>query len=356
MPIVRRKIRTEDTFSGGIRVRRVFKDGWVQTLPYVPSEYYSRVSESNPVGTGPARNAISTHAFGRVITAQESAMLRAQQAAYAKFRSKSYDTAELALLFFERKEAASMINKRGLQFARAFMALRKGKFRTFLRLLGISPRHRHRHTKWIRPQQAASLWLEYWFGWSPLISDIYSAVDVLQSPYPNREVTARSRRRTHLTIVTSGSNATDVTLDGFATYGYYAKVELDNPLLFRANQLGVINPATIVWEMIPFSFIVDWFIPVGDFLSAPATPAGVVLRDPSRTLKYEMWGSEKLWNSTTGYVFNSSRTHVVDFRRYLGHEQPKLPRFDFDTLSLSRAASAISLIIAIFGGKGSVRI
>jgi hypothetical protein len=30
--------------------------------------------------------------------------------------------------------------------------------------------------------------------------------------------------------------------------------------------IGLINPSTVVWELIPFSFVVDWFLPIGNFL------------------------------------------------------------------------------------------
>lgn len=44
---------------------------------------------------------------------------------------------------------------------------------------------------------------------------------------------------------------------------------LDGPWAFwdsLASSLGLNNPAGIVWEAIPFSFVVDWIVPVGDFI------------------------------------------------------------------------------------------
>jgi hypothetical protein len=33
-----------------------------------------------------------------------------------------------------------------------------------------------------------------------------------------------------------------------------------------ARQMGLANPTTIIWERIPWSFVVDWFIPIGTYL------------------------------------------------------------------------------------------
>jgi hypothetical protein len=43
---------------------------------------------------------------------------------------------------------------------------------------------------------------------------------------------------------------------------------LDDSTLYRLNQLELINPAEIAWELLPYSFVVDWFLPVGNVLSA----------------------------------------------------------------------------------------
>jgi hypothetical protein len=32
------------------------------------------------------------------------------------------------------------------------------------------------------------------------------------------------------------------------------------------RQLGLLDPATVLWEIIPYSFVVDWFLPIGSYL------------------------------------------------------------------------------------------
>jgi hypothetical protein len=56
--------------------------------------------------------------------------------------------------------------------------------------------------------------------------------------------------------------------------------------------MGVVNPLSIAWEVIPFSFVVDWFIPVGQVLEACTATMGLSFVDS--------WTSEHL-----GYTLQS---------------------------------------------------
>jgi hypothetical protein len=49
-------------------------------------------------------------------------------------------------------------------------------------------------------------------------------------------------------------------------YGRAYLFEMREELGF-SRQLGLLDPLSVVWENIPYSFVVDWFIPIGDYLS-----------------------------------------------------------------------------------------
>jgi hypothetical protein len=49
---------------------------------------------------------------------------------------------------------------------------------------------------------------------------------------------------------------------------------LVNSRLAELQSFGVINPLSIAWEVVPFSFVVDWFIPIGATLEALTSTAG----------------------------------------------------------------------------------
>jgi hypothetical protein len=56
-------------------------------------------------------------------------------------------------------------------------------------------------------------------------------------------------------------------------FDYYVQtlIDIDNRLLGLFQQLGIKPDATIIWELIPFSFIVDWFFDVQEFITEHAS-------------------------------------------------------------------------------------
>jgi len=48
-----------------------------------------------------------------------------------------------------------------------------------------------------------------------------------------------------------------------------------DPGAFTREKFGLANPAVIAWEVVPWSFAVDWFIPIGDVLSAASATSGL---------------------------------------------------------------------------------
>jgi len=47
------------------------------------------------------------------------------------------------------------------------------------------------------------------------------------------------------------------------------------------SQLGLVNPAEIVWEMMPYSFIADWFVPIGPWIGSLTADIGYTFKGGS---------------------------------------------------------------------------
>lgn len=256
--------------------------------------------------------------------------------AYEKFISKMHKSVSLGMALAERAEAVSMIAKRATTLMQAYRALRKGEFRKFLSLLDVPPKKKHKGLVQVRSKQASGLWLEYWFGWSPFVNDIYEGIQLIDSPYPASYVTGVG-----VTNLVGQNRYQPYNMTAIVKCGAY--VEVDNEMLYRANQFGVTNPALIAWELVPFSFLVDWFIPVGNYLRSFTDFVGLSIRDPYTTTFLKGKGN---YCGDWGEVYASADATYVE--RSLGLPGPTVTLNLPNGLSVTRGATAISLVIALF--------
>jgi hypothetical protein len=67
-------------------------------------------------------------------------------------------------------------------------------------------------------------------------------------------------------------------------------VRIDNPALATAQAVGLTNPALVAWELVPYSFVIDWFLPIGNWLTAIAPLVGITPQDVFRTVFSEETG------------------------------------------------------------------
>lgn len=137
----------------------------------------------------------------------------------------------------------------------------------------------------------ASLWLEYTFGWAPLVGDMYNAMDVLQQDFPidRLKSSARAVRVGPAPFPGGGASPKDkLVVDMKVTCRVRADLEITNPNLLLLNQLGLINPAAVAWDLVPFSFVVDWFVPVAKFINSWTADAGYTLKNTCYSLHYDV--------------------------------------------------------------------
>jgi len=206
-----------------------------------------------------------------------SAVTAAYNKAYERYRNAVTQTASLAVSLAERKQAASMMTKRIEQLLTFGNCIRHRRFTQACDVLGISRNSLRRMNIRKGAKAASSNYLEFHFGWSPLVSDIGSAIDVLQSPIRDLTAvgTATVRGKTLWVNPEPWWHTTHRTW--LARVRIASDVRVTNPNLWRANQLGFVNPATVLWELVPFSFVLDWFVNVSDFLSGFSDNVGLSL-------------------------------------------------------------------------------
>lgn len=281
--------------------------------------------------------------------------------AYSKFKESVGDEANWAVNLAEYRQSMGMILNRVIQLTRFARAVNRFDFKSASRHLGLD--HIPRGVK-AKSKALANNWLEYHFGWEPLVKDIGSSVDLLQSPPKRRKIkgSAQVPIKDHSKVY-SGDWWHRHDLDGHAGVTIRAEVEISNPNLFLANQMGFTNPLVIAWELVPFSFVVDWFVNVGDVLSSFTDFLGVSFtnlhwseiqvasvvdewwRPPFSYTDLDEHGNPVV-HHIAGYVYAGYTGHsVLTVRHVGGLPSPTFSVRPFKGVSPVRGATAISLLL-----------
>lgn len=265
--------------------------------------------------------------------------------AYSRLMGKALPQAAMLVNIAQGVQTWEMVAMRTMQLVRAYKHLRRGNLGGFAAELSLNSNVvRRRVTRKRAMQDPSGAWLEFTFGWSPFIGDIYNAIDVLQTAFPTvpSRGSATESRSTKEVFRPNWYRLTDTK----AQCRLVADLVVTNPNLLLANQLGLLNPAAVVWDIIPFSFVVDWFLPVGKFIKTFNDQAGLELQGQCTTLK--VWVNQNdVWNGEPG-EHQASSVH-----RLIGpFVKPGFPtKLKLPTGSMWLAATSVALAIQVFGSK-----
>lgn len=155
--------------------------------------------------------------------------------------------------------------------AKAFIAVKSGRIPDAIRLLGL------RNKDVYGGKTLSDLWLSFQYGWKPLLSDIHTGIEIAKQGFRKPDGTylraAGSSHDRHVRVQPYGDHEFRWEVDARFRAIYYYHVA--NSTLDGMDQLGLLNPLSIAWELVPFSFVADWFVPVGSFLSSLTATAGL---------------------------------------------------------------------------------
>lgn len=241
----------------------------------------------------------------------------------------------------EWRGSVSMIQSRALQLFRFTRDLKRGRLKAAAGHLGLMENKRKKPSGKQKAKDFGSLWLEYSYGWAPLVSDIYTATEVISRPLPNITIKGKASNKqiTH-TVISSGGWTTDKTITWSHKCQMIADVKVTNPNLFLNNQLGLTNPASWILEGIPFSFIVDWFSNLSQWVSQLTDFLGCDLIEPMTTNLVEYRETIKILDppgktgSDKGFYVLSRTSGIPSAKLQFGYEIP----------SWKRGLNAISLL------------
>lgn len=166
----------------------------------------------------------------------------------------------LAVSGAEFGQTLGMVVERVQSLTGAFRSARKGDFKKMLQILKAGkPRGGFKST------DVSGIWLEAQYGWKPLVADIHSGMEFLESQTaaPRGFSYERQQSRRLSQEVSNSASIYSIKAEGTVTRKY--KIEFTERLS-TARSLGLLNPASVLWEKLPWSFVIDWLVPVGTYL------------------------------------------------------------------------------------------
>lgn len=338
----------------------------------------------------------------------------AQERLYESFSAIKLN---LAQFFAERQQVVNMIGSTARRVTHAMLALRKARFGDAYRALGISfdakkqraaeyklydylyenkkisrkggrvtrrgtltPEEHRAIAKEVKrkieslprdfvvpDKLVASYWLELQYGWQPLLSDVYAASEVLSSKFRTEDfaqaVTAsakyfeRSPMQAYPSITTMGYGK---DVGQFTIQTKTKLVVLYKPTnSFKSvmAQAGLSNPALLAWELLPYSFVVDWFLPVGNYLENMKAMDGYEIKSINRT-RFTKWsidvsGDASSYSSLGGEI-NAEKWTItyfesgISYTRDILHGLTQAPLAFKNPVSIVHAANAIALLTTAF--------
>lgn len=321
---------------------------------HVFREYRARIGRARspylhvPSGTWGAINAETVGFFDPQIYGDSGYTRGMSNEVYFKFYNELNEVKlGLGQIFAERRKTINMIADSALALADLYGDLRRG----------VNPFKGRRKSN---PKNAHNLWLEYSYGWIPLVSDVYDVLEFQKKNAPTARIRKKMRSGQNNSYEASQPDfhceirtTHDIRTQHVAAVG--AKVRIEDAGWAFLNQFDISNPLSLAWELLPYSFVVDWFIPVGDFLRIQNSLAGVTLVNPysvSKTLikynctvrivpsnspldEYQVEGSEA--SAYSEYVW-----------KYRQNDIPMPSLTTMVKLDISKATSALALLTQRF--------
>lgn len=258
------------------------------------------------------------------------------------------------------KQNVGMIVNAVTRIGQAMNSLRHGDIAGAARRLGVRPRNFNGFNRQFARDQSKALangWLELQYGWLPLCGDIYETAELIhrrfQKKSPLERVSAGSSR-SFTSVTKSDYDHSDMkyTNEAKAEVKIILYYSTPQPNLRSLAQLGITNPLSLGWELLPWSFVVDWFLPIGSFISSLDAGLGAQFKKGCMTtalvstLKAQRTASGR---NDGGYIYDIdlsafAKRVAINREDLGGFPLPRLPQFK-DPLSVQHLANATALLV-----------
>jgi hypothetical protein len=249
----------------------------------------------------------------------------------------------LAVDASQGKQTVNLISSNLSHVGNALVNLKRGNFAGAARELGIRARPSR-----LKTTDVSGRWLEMQYGWLPFLSSSFESMKAFH------RISKGPRSTTYRVRVKKEGDGDNSQSDVNYTYPYHAKrmciiqAELYEEL--SANRsLGLMDPLSVLWENVPYSFVLDWFLPVGNYLDQLA----ILPFLKGRFLTTNVWkaeskfGKDKIRPPTVSNRYRGRQVgHYTRVERTVSTNLfPPRPRFNSFPAAMSgkRILNAVSL-------------
>lgn len=328
--------------------------GWLYPKPYsfylrnivatrgrwtweLPGYYYRKIE----------RSGVLAPQFGTAYDGPSSVAGRISSDALTKAMLKVVDmkfNAGQALA--EANKTASLLSETAELLGSAYIAIKTRDWRKLRLLTGWDPNLAK------VSRNAASAWLKYRYGWTPLLMDVYGAAEQLAETIHGRktmvvkhtvsekilETTKQSGGEYSCYRATRGLQSCFVRFDFLPTGG----------VISAMNNVGLANPLQLAWELLPYSFVVDWFVPIGSALSCKDFANGISWKSGSSSnwldCQTETTESDYLAPGVSASVFGSNHLKRLDREVLASPPSVPLPHMRVPFPSSDKVLDSLALL------------
>lgn len=262
--------------------------------------------------------------------------------------------AQLGADLAQARQTVDMFSSNASQLAGALLAAKRGRWGEVPYRLGLRGRAAR------SGRTAANRWLELQYGWLPLMGSIHDLQGVLHQAMESEKIVHGRGTGKYETESEWKYERRDFHQKSEGSAKTHLMATVDSPFWHNLDSAGLINPLSVAWELVPWSFAIDWFVPVGATLEAITATAGLSFKRGYQSVHHKYRIDIKGDIQGFPYEDNQGYSHGIvqpgayteqrfEFDRYPfgGFPRPKVFA-DLTPFSTPRALNALALVRQLF--------
>lgn len=203
------------------------------------------------------------------------------------------------------------------------------------------------------PEPLAGQILEGEFGWAPLVQDVRAALgSAFEFAVPDSQVRGRHRSYWNEAAPTYAEPGliSKKSWEGYNETLYKARVKISNQNLWLLNRMGLVNPFTVAWDLVPWSFVANMFGNFNQLINSFTDEVGLEITEKSvtRTVKmitYRYDALSRPYEYVTQPTKTEQRIYWKQKTRTLGSAPPISFMWRVPDINWELAVIASSLVV-----------